>query len=538
MINFKKNKEINFALTYKTNSIYNTISKEIKSDWKFILGILLFVFLLHLILWKGWPLHSGADANTYIYYFVDSFSSTPIYHNLMCFRTPLAPFFFGPLLTLGGSILTSIILEILALSAILLVYLTAIPWGKWTSRIITILFTLMIAYYIQYHQVGADCIFAWLALLFCFILRFAIQKNTIKLWITLGVIIALITLTRPAGLAFIFIIIFIPFLKIGWKKTLSSILAVLLSAGIILCGYTLYKNIRYEDFSISRGTNRVVLYRVFRLQDNAIKPENGPYTKKLINIIENDLLTTKVYRDYEVTLDDFLTYKPNSRFNGDLIAIVDLKEGWDNNYKLLAQVTLESIKADPKTFVKIYVKDIADLLTQHPSIPNIPRLSKEQTEVKLNEKGLPVPSEGEMIPGSYRWWLSTRPDESTTPTEEEITKFHEKSNLLISCFTSSEGDEKIKSIIDFFWKSFYIPVIYLWVLGLLGIIINKGKDRIYLLSIYVIAIIYLCGTLLGTPPWLKYRLPLDSTILIFGVVSLSTFLKRILKYNYKENGYL
>ena len=538
MINSKKNIKTNSTLNYKTNSTNKIILKEIKSDWKFILGILLIGFLLHLILWKGWPLHSGADAYTYIYYYIDSFSSTPIYHNLMCFRTPLAPFFFGPLLMLGGSILTLIMLEILALSAIFFVYLTTAPWGKWTSRVITILFTLMIAYHIQYHQVGSDCIFAWLAILFCFILRFAIQKNTIKLWITLGIIIALITLTRPAGIAFIFIVIFIPFLKIGWKKTISGILAVLLIAGIILCGYTLYKGIRYEDFSISRGTNRVILYRVFRLQDNAIKSENGPYTKKLINIIESDLLTTRVYRDYKVSLEDFLTYKPNSRLNSDLISIVDLKEGWDSNYKLLAQVTKEAIKTDPQTFAKIYIKDIVNLFTQDPIIPDIPRLSMESAEVELNENGLPVPSEGEIIPGSYRWWLSTRPDESITPTEEEITKFYEKSNLLMSYFTNSEGNEKIKKYFDFFWKSVYIPVTYLWILGLIGIMISKGKDRIYLLSIYIITIIYLCGTLLGTPPWLKYRLPLDPIILIFGLVGLSTFLKRIFKYNYKENGYL
>ena len=519
-------------------SAVKTIFKEIKSDWKFILGILLFSLILHFILWVGWPFHAGADANTYIYYFVDSFNSTPIYHNLMCFRTPIAPFFFSTLLSIGGVILTSIVLEVLALVSILFTYLITIPWGKWIGRITTVLFTLMIGYHIQFHQVGSDSLFAWFILLFCLVLRFSIQIKNIKLWAILGIVVALITLTRPGGFTFLLVVLFIPFLKFGWKKTLASMLAVLISSGLILGSYIIYKGIRYQDFSISRGTNRVVMYRVFRLQDSSIKPGNGPYTRKLIKIIEEDLLNTKVYQDYEVSLEDFLTYKPNSRFNGDLISIVDIKEGWNSNYKLLAQVTLEAIKADPTTFIKIYSKDVINLFTKIPYMPDIPRLGKDSDEVKLNDKGLPAPTEGEMIPGSYRWWLSTRPDDNIVPTEEEKNEFDEKSNHLISYYINSAGNEKIKKYFDFIYNSFYIPMTYFWLLGLLGIIFSKGKGRIFLLAIFILTIVYIIGTLLGTPPWLKYRLPLDSIILIFGLIGLSVFTKKILKYGYEERSYL
>ena len=518
--------------------IIKTILKEIKSDWKFILGISIFGLILHIILWIGWPLHAGADADTYTYYFVDSFSSTPIYHNLMCFRTPVAPFFFGALLSSGGLILTSIILEVLALTSILFTYLIAIPWGKWVTRIITTSFTLMIGYHIQFHQVGGDGLFAWFILLFCLVLRFSIQRKNFKLWTMLGIVVALITLTRPGGFAFLLVVLFIPFLKLGWKKTLTSILAVIISSGLILGGYVLYKGIRYEDFSISRGTNRVVMYRVFRLQDHAIKPENGPYTRKLIKIIEEDLLTTPVYKDYEVTLEDFLTYKPNSRFNGDLISILDIKEGWDSNYKLLAQVTFEAIKADHATFIKTYIKDAINLFIIIPYIQDIPRYSESSDEVKLNDKGLPVPTEGEMISGSYRWWLSTRPDDNIVPIEEEKNEFFEKSNHLISYYSNSVGNEKIKKYFDFIYNPFYIPMTYFWLLGLMGVIISKDKNRIFLLTIFILTIVYLGGTLLGTPPWLKYRLPLDSIILMFGLIGLSTLIKRIFKINNNESSYL
>lgn len=503
----------------------NNFRQIIKSDWKFLICIISFGLLLHLFLWIIWPLHAGADAHTYIYYYLDSFNSSPVYHQLMCFRTPITPFFYGILLSFGGTYVTSIILELMSLSSIFFIYLILIPWGKWPARITSTIFLLMIPFHIQFHQVGSDGIFGYLVIIFCLVFINAIINNKMKYWILLGVVVALLTLTRPAGITFSIAFIAIPFLKLGWKKTFSYILVFLISFGFLISGYIIYKGIRYSDFSISRGFNNTTFYRIFRLQESAIKAENGENTKKFIEIIKNNVLTTDVYRNYNVTINDFLTYKPNGRFTSDSIAIVDIKEGWNTNYKLLFKVSLEAIKADPWSFFKTYLKDFIKINTLKTFLPEIPVKNINLETKQINKINLPTPTEGEMIPFPNHWWLSTRPDGSF-PSKNEEKEFIEKADKIIQQY-NNEGNLKIGKILDYLWDIFSIPIVYLWILTIAGLLISKGKDRIYLLTIIIIYLIYIAGTLQGTPPWLKYRLPLHSILLISGLLSLYLIFRKV-----------
>ncbi len=495
-----------------------TLGKIIKSDWKFLTCIITFGLLLHLFLWIIWPLHAGADANTYIYYYLDSFNSSPVYHQLMCFRTPIAPFFYGILLSFCGTYITSIILELISLSSIFLIYLILIPWSKWLARIASTIFLLMIPFHIQFHQVGSDGIFGYLVIVFCMLFINAIINNKIKYWILLGVIIALLTLTRPAGIIFSIVLIAIPFLKLGWKKTLTCILVFLISFGFLLSGYVIYKGVRYSDFSISRGFNNTTFYRIFGLQESAIKEENGENTKKFIEIIKNDVLTTEVYKNYNVTIHDFLTYKPNGRFTSDSIAIVDIKEGWDTNYKLLFEVSLEAIKAGPWSFLKTYVKDFIKINTLKTVLPEIPvRNTNPETEL--------TDTEGEMIPFPNHWWLSTRPNGSL-PSENEEKEFVKEANKIIQKY-NNEGNLKSGEALNYIWDNFSISITFLWIFIIIGFFILKGKDRLYLLTIIMIYLVYIAGTLQGTPPWLRYKLPLDPILLISGLLSLYFIFRRV-----------
>ncbi len=508
-----------------------TIIQEIKFDWSYIVGLLLFGFIIHIILWITWPLHAGGDASSYIYYFLDSFNTVPVYHFLMCFRLPVASFFFGALLSWSGTILASIALEILALSSILMIYLTIRKWGKWTAISVTIIYILMIPYQIQFHQVTSDGIFAWFIILFCFLLRYAIYSESLRLWLLLGITTALATLTRPNGLALILVILVIPFLKLEWKKVLSYILVLSLSFGIIIGGYITYKGIRYQDYSITRGSNSIIFNRVYKYQDSAIKSGNGPYTEKFIDLVEKHILTTATYKNYDITINDFLTYRPNSRFWADSVVMVDLIEGWDSNYRLLAQVSFEAIKANPYDFLKTFAKGIVSISVFKPNIPGIPvkadLLEPGDAEVvKLNEKGFPVPTEGQLIPESNYGWLTTNP-RGVFPTEEALNSLNDEADILIKEYQRYSGNEKIRRIIIFLWDSFYIPIIFLWIFSILGIIFSRRKDRLYLLTLFLLYIIILIGTKFGTDPHIRYRLPLDPMILISGFIGLTLFIKRI-----------
>lgn len=514
------------------NKDHKIIINELKSDWKYIVGLLLFGLIVHIILWITWPLHAGGDANSYIYYFLDSFNTVPVYHFLMCFRLPVASFFFGTLLSWGGAILTSIVLEIFALSSILMIYLTVRRWGRWAAVVVTVIFILMIPYQIQLHQVTSDGLFGWFIILFCFLLRYSMYNNSLRLWLILGITIAFATLTRPNGLGFILVILVIFFLKLGWKRALASILVLFLSFSIIIGGYITYKGIRYQDFSIARGSNSIIFNRVFKYQDSATKPENGPYTEKFIDLVEEKILTTDTYKDYNVTIDDFLTYRPNSRFWADSVVMVDLVEGWESNYKLLAQVSFEAIKSNPYDFLKTFAKDLVTMFTAKPDISDVPvkaEASKsDSTEAAaLNEDGLPVPTEGQLIPESHYGWLTSNPS-GIFPTEERIRSFNNEADILIKEYQKYTGNEKIRTIIVFLWDVFYLPVIFLWIFSILGIVFSRGKDRLYLLALFTLYIIIMVGTKFGTDPHIRYRLPFDTMILISGSVGFTFFIKSMI----------
>ena len=519
---------MDLVIKSKNKSILEIIKRDFITDWKCFIIILISSLVFHLILWKSWPLYSGADASTYIYYFLDFFNPQPVFQNLMCFRTPIAPFFYGINLSLGGSLLTSVILEFIALTATIMVYLITLAWGKMTSRVAVIIFVLMVPYQLQFHQVGSDAIFSWLALVFIFLIRYITEYESQFLWIILGIVLSLLTLTRPGGIAFLAIIIFTPFLKVNWKKKLKNVSLFLLSIIIILGSYVIYKGVRYDDYSIARGFGHTLSYRVFVIQDNTIKSENGPASKELINIIENNILTTEVYKEYEVTLHDFLSYKPNSRFHGDLISAVDQYKGWNSNYNILLQMSLESIRANPGIYFEKYMKDVGGLLLKNPEIPDDIIANVLATDKILNDSGLPLPTEGQMIPYSNHWWMSTRSD-GTFATEKEVNEFKGKAESLIKYFRNNTGSIGIKTIFNKFWRYLNIPIAFFWIFGFLGLICSRGVKRIFLMILPLLVLVYILENLLGAPSWLKYRLTLDSYIMIFGVLGAVTFMKFIIK---------
>jgi len=508
------------------NKVVN-LKKIIKSDWKFLIYIISFGLLLHLFLWIVWPLHSGPDADTYIYYYIDSFNSSPVYHHLMCFRTPVAPFFYGIFLSYFGTYVTSILLEVMSLSSVLFIYLIFINWNKWLARISSTIFLLFIPFHIQFHQVGSDGIFGYLVIIFCVVFIYAIKNNQIKFWILLGFIISLLTLTRPAGIIFSISLAAIPFLKIGWKKTITYMLVFLIIFGFFVGGYVIYKGIKYSDFSISRGFNTTIFYRVFRLHESAIKKENGEKTKKFIEIIKENVLTTELYKNYNVDINDFLAYRPNGRFTSDSIAIVDIKEGWDSNYKLLFEVSLEAVKAAPWSFFKTYLEDLIKINTLRASLPEIPVKYSSLNVERINTLDIQITTEGELVPYPNIWWMSTRPDGSLPSINDEKALIGKADKIFQNY--NNKGNVKIGKVLIYLWDNFSMPIAFLWVFIIIGFFVLKGKERLYSIMIVIIYFIYIAGTLIGTPPWLRYRLPLDPILLISGLLSSFFILKLIMK---------
>jgi len=509
---------------------YTDLKNIFREDLKFILPAFLITILLHTILWIAYPLHYGPDGHTYIYYFVDFFNKEPMLPMVLTYRTPVAPLFYGFLLETGGALAASIASEVLLLSLIPAIYLLALSWGRNSARVATALFILFLPFHIQFHQIGSDALFSWFIILFFLSLKYALEYKNIWSWAVLGIISALTILTRPSGLVIILVLLAVFFLKIDFKKILKLAGVYLLCIIIILGSFVLYKGVRLNDYSISRGSNYTAFMRVYTLHEPLFSPENGPNSEKLVQIIEEELLDTQLYRKYDITLEKILTHWHGRRFLGDIIVSVDRAEGWDSQYELLEKVAFESIRANPVSYFKDYLKDIALLTTIEQVVPETPEPG--DTKLYLNdisaisEENLPEPTEGELIPFSNTWWMLSSP-EGKLPAQSEVDNFNEKYEKIVSDVENARGSTGTVRIIEFLWDNVKIPIFYFWIFGILGIIFSNRNKRILLIYVFVISAIIIVGTLYAAHVYTRYRLPLDPLIMISGVAGFFMVIEKI-----------
>jgi hypothetical protein len=254
----------------------------------------------------AWPLSQGRDYLTYIIYYLDYFDVKPVYQTLMLYRTPVAPFFFGSTLQYLGPTITEIIMGLLFVTAIVFIYQIGLFWNRATAILGASALLIYPPYGALYHTASSDAPFAFIFLLWLFLIISSIKSPSRRKFVLLGFVFFLLVLTRPTSqiyLAFcLFPLLFIP---VPIRTRMVYSLAFLGTSCLLLLLWSTHNYIRYDDFTVSRtGTALVPLYRVF-VKDRLVKPENGPYSQKLADLVATDLLTTEPYLSYKIDLNTF-----------------------------------------------------------------------------------------------------------------------------------------------------------------------------------------------------------------------------------------
>lgn len=518
--------ENNKAVINTQSSILRDLKNIFRQDYIFFIIVFLFAILFHFIIWKAFPLHFGPDGIIFSYYFIDVFNKEPIFPMILTYRTPIAPLFYGFLLKAGGVSLTSIICEIMSLICIPLIYLLAHPWGKIAARISAVFIVILIPFQVLFHQINSDALFGFASIVMFIFFRYLIENKNLKYAIFLGISTAFLVLIRPSGIFAVILIIFLFFVKIKFKHILKLIGVYALSFLILISPFLTYKVIKFNDFSLSRGSNYMEFMRIYTLQEPLFKPENGPYSEKLVKLAEEHLINSDFYKKYDVTLEEFLNHRPNRRFFGDLIVLVDKTQGWDSSYKLLRQVALESIKANSGSYLKNFASDTFKLSIMKQSIQEPVKQEDIETYKTVNllkdETEYVEPDEGELIPYSKTWWMLSSPD-GKLPTLQELEDFDKKLIPLISEITKTNSNLNIYRYINKIWDMLCLPFWIFWIFAVISIALSKKNQKILGIAILVFYITIIVGTLYSQPVYLRYRLPLDPllmTISITGFLSI------------------
>ncbi|NJO07188.1 MAG: hypothetical protein HC876_17660 [Chloroflexaceae bacterium] len=256
----------------------------------------------------AWPLAPGRDFLNYLTYYLQLGDPQPTRHLLMLFRTPITGIVIGGLLDMGGALLLEAVMALCYSFVIVATYLAGAHWSRAAGILAAGLLVLYPPYSSIFHFVATEALFS--TFLIGWLLFTVATLRTPRLWhfALHGGFIALLVLTRPSGqmlLGFVLFPLLLPGL-VWWRRSVAALL-VLGVAQAVLFGWASYNSIRYDDFTVSRGSAAVVpLYRAF-VVDRIVQPSNGPATAELARLVEQELLIQEPYTTYNIDLETFFS---------------------------------------------------------------------------------------------------------------------------------------------------------------------------------------------------------------------------------------
>jgi hypothetical protein len=208
----------------------------------------------------------------------------------------------------------------------------------------------------------------------------------------LGLLTAVLTLTRPAGQVLVLAACAVGLIARGTaRQRLVSLGVVAATAIVPLLLWASLNAIRYDDFTVARGGKAwVPFFKVLSLK--TIDPANGPASRRLAAAIDRDVLTLPQYRRLHVDLNTYL-HSPSNLEAIRLIALSDRDFGRGSNYSVLFDTSWETIRHEPRPYIDSVARTFKHFLwfrfslepvVRQPPPPPGPRV--------LNVEGKPSPS--------------------------------------------------------------------------------------------------------------------------------------------------
>jgi hypothetical protein len=473
----------------------------------------------------AWPLTSGRDGATYILYYGDIWSSRPVYPELMLFRTPGAPLFFGTLLQVGGSALVEAVMGIGYALSILAYVAVARTFGKWCAVATAVALLLYPPYVGLSHQVSSDSLFALVFALWAFAAIQTARAPSLRRFLLLGAGMAILVLVRPDAQVFIAASAVPLLLRHSWRIRIGWSLAYMGAALSLLVAWAGYNDARYGDFTVARGgPANLPAYRVFVI-DKLVSPDNGPASRAFANVVRRDLLGVWPYRQERVTVQHFFK-SMNFNYWNDLVVLSDEHWGWSSDYKELRTVALEGARAHPKLYISSVLQDLRYLFKSAYQEPASVPPKNDSSKPAKHERATRTPR----YPPYRLWWLQTNPDNRIRFTATgwqwrypsdavHAQRLTARTQALLRDVPDRAGSAAFASFLNGLSR-FYPRMVLFVIVGFLALVLRRPRGVAALSMITVVALTTLVVVVAGLPPVLEYRLPFDPLFVLFGIVSL------------------
>ena len=521
----------------------------------FTLG--LFASLTFALQSVAWPLSEGRDYGTYIFYYLDFLLEHPSFQTLMLYRTPISPFVLGLLLDYGGAIVTELAMGLLFVISVSLTYAT----GQFYSRRIGVLSAITLMFFPPFgaifHAVSGDPIFATLLLVWVYFMKRFATSVSKRTYILHGLFVAVLFLTRPIAQTFLVFVI-VPFLLGGcnFRKRFQLalvFLSVSVSIGLL---WSTHNYVRYDDFTIARGSAAMIPFQRAFVVSKIVHPENGKHSAKFINLIKTELLSKEPYLSYDVNTKQLLS-SGGSRVFLDLWAFSDRVWGWDSDHKELRKVGIEAVTKHPWAFAYGLARDFLYMLSgkyrHNPPLIKLPQSTSQnsQTKVSVNPKptlsssnSLPVPTEQQPIPGPNSLWVASNPNNSVIRNWDNIRTSGaefvfldpklEHNYFLRAAKASHFPNLPVRTGNAFLSKffnnvtRFIYPSIIVWVsIGLCGLLYRPTRLEFIDSFPFLLALGAVFITTLAANANLHYAFPFIPVFFLFGTIGFNKLLNMI-----------
>lgn len=502
-------------------------------------AVVLFVLALAVFWFEalGWPMAKGRDTWDYLAYYLQLFDASPPLSELQVFRTPLTPLAVGIPMDLGGTALLEVVFGLLYALTILAWSATALTFGRVPALFSAVLLLGHPGYATLYHQASSDAVFATGIALWALVLARTLAHPSGWRFAAIGLGIAALVLIRPAN-QILLPAVLVPLLtSVAWRRR-AQWSAVCLAAVLVPLGaWAVHNGIRYDDMTVARGGRAWVPFlRVFTA-DKTIAPENGSASRRLAELIEQEVLAKEPYRSPKVPLDAYLRNGSNYE-TVRLIALSDRVLGRGENYDVLFDSALEAIRRQPGTYLR-GVSDVfweflvqrtlrEDVVRRRQTAPEPPPPTFEQDGVVLPNPQAHVLVEG--VPYGFVWCASDYIDSCTVDQPAVVWDDPEKQQRYLEIVSqvrewdadlpSRNGVSFVPEILNRITPRFPRPPLWLAV-GLVALVVRRPRGWTTIVTLWACAALVLLihAASQGVTP--EFALPLYPIFIVTALAAIA-----------------
>ena len=296
---------------------------------------------------------------------------------------------------------------------------TALAFGPRTALVTAVALLVYPGYGILFHTPASEPVAAAVSAAWALAVTRAWVAPSYGRFAVVGAATAAAALARPAFQVLVLVAALPLFLRLPWRARLGCATSCAGIALALLGSWTVANGLRYDDYTVARGTGAFFpFYRAFTTTTSSARPTALPRGSSPTRC-RRELLPEEPYRSYGVTLDEFFERGGPREFE-DVVGITDRLWGWSSDYSHMRDVGVEAVEAHPLPVpLRRGEDDLRGALEAALRCASQrPRRGAERDVGEPNDRGrepatapgLPVPSDGEVIPAARQGFFSTTPD--------------------------------------------------------------------------------------------------------------------------------